>query len=140
MKSRLKPPRAEKLGEASSCDAPTPVVKAREKRGPKVLPRTDRSVAKRPKKGTWVVYILFCADRTLYTGITNHLEHRLEMHNSGRGAKYTRGRLPVQILYFEKCPDHGAALRREYAIKRLSRQDKNVLIAEGPRRVRSRPS
>lgn len=76
----------------------------------------------------WVVYILECADGTLYTGITDNLEKRLRAHNSGKGAKYTRGRGPVTLRHLELCGDHGTALRREIEIKRLSRQDKWSLI------------
>ena len=76
----------------------------------------------------WVVYILECADGTLYTGITDDLARRLKAHNTGRGAKYTRGRGPVELRYQEPCADHGMALRREIAIKRLSRAEKRALI------------
>jgi len=80
---------------------------------------------------TYWVYILRCADGTLYTGITDCLERRLAAHNSGRGAKYTRGRVPVALVYREACPDKSAALRREYAVKQLSRGGKLALIARG---------
>lgn len=76
----------------------------------------------------WVVYILECADGTLYTGITDNLEKRLKAHNSGKGAKYTRGRGPVVLRYREEMPDKSSALRRELEIKRLSRQEKWSLI------------
>lgn len=78
----------------------------------------------------WVVYILECRDGTLYTGITDRLEHRLKAHNEGKGAKYTRGRGPVKLLWQEQCPDHSYALRREIQIKRLSRSEKLVLIGK----------
>lgn len=78
----------------------------------------------------WVVYILECRDGTLYTGITDDLEKRLRAHNSGRGAKYTRGRGPVELRYRELCAGHSAALRREMEIKRLSRVQKWSLIGE----------
>ena len=78
---------------------------------------------------TYWVYILRCADGTLYTGTAADIDKRAAVHNSGKGAKYTRSRLPVEVLYRESCPDKGAALRREYAIKQLSRQDKLALIA-----------
>lgn len=78
----------------------------------------------------WVVYILECRDGTLYTGITDDLEKRLKAHNSGRGAKYTRGRGPVELKYRENCADHSAALRREIVVKRLSRVQKWSLISE----------
>lgn len=77
------------------------------------------------------VYILRCSDGTLYTGITGCLERRLAAHNSGTGAKYTRGRGPVVLVYREACPDKSAALRREYDVKRLSRREKLALIAQG---------
>ena len=77
----------------------------------------------------YVVYILRCADGSLYTGITTNLEHRVAVHNSGKGAKYTRSRLPVEPVYWEMVPDRGCALRRELAIKRLSREGKLQLIA-----------
>ena len=75
----------------------------------------------------WMVYILECSDSTLYTGITDDLDRRIEMHNAGKGAKYTRGRGPVKVLFSEKCDDYGAALRRESQIKRLTREQKLAL-------------
>lgn len=74
-----------------------------------------------------MVYILCCRDNTLYTGITNDLQQRLTAHNSGTGAKYTRGRAPVQLIYAEKCADKSEASRREYQIKRLSRSEKQLM-------------
>lgn len=79
---------------------------------------------------SWELYILRCGDGTLYTGIARDAEKRLEVHRSGKGAKYTRGRGPLQIVYRERCPDHGTALRREYAIKQLSRDEKERLILQ----------
>ena len=76
------------------------------------------------------VYILRCGDGSLYTGIARDVERRLAVHRSGKGAKYTRGRGPLQIVYRERCPDHGTALRREYAIKQLSRDEKERLILQ----------
>lgn len=76
---------------------------------------------------TWCVYILECADGTLYTGITNDLDNRLKAHNRGLGAKYTRGRGPVILRFTAKCADHSAALVVEYKIKRLSREAKQKL-------------
>ena len=78
----------------------------------------------------WTVYILRCGDGTLYTGCTNDLPRRLEAHRSGRGAKYTRGRGPLELVYQEQVPDKSAALRREAAIKRLDRWKKLALIGE----------
>ena len=75
------------------------------------------------------VYILRCADGTLYTGYTDDVERRCAAHNSGRGAKYTRGRRPVTVVYRERCDDRSGALRREAAIKSLTRSQKEQLIA-----------
>jgi putative endonuclease len=77
---------------------------------------------------SWVVYILRCADDSLYTGITNDLPARVAAHEAGTGAKYTKGRGPFEILYQEDCADRSAASRREIEIKRLSRGDKLALI------------
>lgn len=77
----------------------------------------------------WTLYILECADGTLYTGITDDLNRRLRAHSRGKGAKYTRGRGPLVLRYRESCPDHSTALKREIAIKRLSRCQKWELIA-----------
>ena len=68
----------------------------------------------------YLIYILRCGDGTLYTGCTNDLPRRLQAHQSGRGAKYTRSRLPVELVYQEAVPDRSAALRREAAIKQLA--------------------
>ncbi len=72
----------------------------------------------------WVLYILECKDGSLYTGITDDLPHRLKMHESGKGAKYTRGRGPLKVVYSEVCESHSHALKREYAVKSLSRNEK----------------
>ena len=76
----------------------------------------------------WYLYILRCKDNTLYTGITTDVEKRLEAHRSGKGAKYTRGRAPLELVYRETCGSHGDALKREFAVKRLSREQKTELI------------
>ena len=76
----------------------------------------------------WFLYILRCGDGSLYTGITTDLENRLEQHRSGKGAKYTRGRGPLEVVYTESCEDHSAALKRELAIKALPREEKEKLI------------
>ncbi|WP_106495623.1 GIY-YIG nuclease family protein [Lentibacillus sp. Marseille-P4043] len=75
-----------------------------------------------------VVYMLKCKDDTLYTGYTNNLEKRLHMHESGKGAKYTRGRGPFQVELIEKFETKEEAMKREYAIKKLPRHDKEHLI------------
>ncbi|ADL50372.1 GIY-YIG nuclease family protein [Clostridium cellulovorans] len=76
------------------------------------------------------VYILRCSDDSLYTGWTTNLENRVKAHSSGKGAKYTRTRLPVKLVYFEEYQDKRDAQRREYAIKQLSRLEKLKLIKE----------
>lgn len=78
----------------------------------------------------WHIYILHCADNTLYTGIATDVAARLATHNAGKGAKYTRGRLPVTLVYQEAAENHSAALKREHAIKRLPTVEKRRLIAK----------
>ena len=78
----------------------------------------------------WYLYILRCGDGTLYTGITTDVARRLEAHRQGRGAKYTRGRGPLELIYQEECGTHSLALKREAAVKRLPRQEKEALICE----------
>lgn len=77
----------------------------------------------------WMVYILECADKTLYTGITNDLTRRIAQHNAGQGAKYTRGRAPLKLVYSEACEGKSKALKREIQIKALSRAKKIALIS-----------
>lgn len=74
------------------------------------------------------VYILRCGDDSLYTGWTNNLDKRIQMHAEGKGAKYTRARLPVELVYFEEYEDKIEAMKREYAIKQLKRKEKLMLI------------
>ena len=76
----------------------------------------------------WAVYILRCSDGTLYTGITNNLDKRIESHSSGQGSKYTRSRLPVDLIYHEQAENRSEATRRELEIKGLSRGDKMKII------------
>ena len=78
---------------------------------------------------TWIVYIVECADKSLYTGITNDLNQRLNAHNKGLGAKYTKYRRPVTIRYREAYDTQSAALTREAAIKSLDRKSKLALIS-----------
>lgn len=78
---------------------------------------------------SWYCYILRCADDTLYCGISNDIEKRLAAHNLGTGAKYTRTRTPVTLVYSEPCVDRSSASKREMTIKRLSREQKLLLIA-----------
>lgn len=76
---------------------------------------------------SWCCYLLRCADDTLYCGITNDLEKRLAAHNAGEGAKYTRGRAPLSLVYQEACVDKSSALKREREIKSLTRAEKLLL-------------
>lgn len=76
-------------------------------------------------------YILQCSDNTYYTGWTNNLEKRIRAHNEGRGGKYTRSRVPVKLVYYETFATKEEAMRREYAIKRLTRRQKEDLICKG---------
>lgn len=78
------------------------------------------------------VYILRCSDGTLYSGWTSDLEARLKTHNAGKGAKYTRSRLPVELVYSEELESPSAAMRREYELKQLSRKEKLDLIKKEP--------
>lgn len=75
----------------------------------------------------YFVYMLCCSDGSYYSGYTNDVERRERVHNAGKGAKYTRSRLPVHVVYREPCEDKGAALRRERALKRLTHQEKAAL-------------
>lgn len=75
-------------------------------------------------------YILECADKSLYTGWTNNLERRLKAHNSGKGAKYTRGRGPVKLVYYQCFEEKSDALKREHEIKKMSRESKLKIIKE----------
>ena len=79
------------------------------------------------QNGNWTCYLLQCADNTLYCGITNDLDKRLAAHNTGEGAKYTRGRSPLTLVYRESCVDKSAALKREREIKSLTRAEKLLL-------------
>lgn len=76
----------------------------------------------------YYLYILRCGDNTLYTGIAADVDKRLAVHQSGKGAKYTRGRGPLTVVYREKCDDKSAALRREREVKALPRKEKLALI------------
>ena len=76
----------------------------------------------------WFVYILESADGTLYTGMTNDIERRLEQHNAGTAARYTRARTPVKLVHQEESENRSTALKREYAIKQLTRKQKDQLI------------
>ena len=75
-------------------------------------------------------YILRCADNSLYTGWTNNLDRRVSAHNAGKGAKYTKARLPVQLVYFESFETKEEAMSREYFIKKMSKKEKEKLIRD----------
>lgn len=83
-------------------------------------------------------YIVECRDGTLYTGWTNCLEERMKSHNEGKGAKYTRSRLPVRLVYYEVFSNKQEAMKREYAIKQFTRKDKLLLIERQPDAVKKR--
>lgn len=83
----------------------------------------------------WTVYVIRCRDRSLYTGITTDLDRRLRQHNAGRASRYTRSRLPVKLVHREAQPDQSTALKRELAIKKMSRAQKLAMISKNTRRV-----
>jgi putative endonuclease len=75
----------------------------------------------------YILYILKCSDSTLYTGITNDLDHRMQMHKEGKGSKYVRARLPFNVVYTEELKDRSEALKREHEIKQMTREEKLAL-------------
>lgn len=79
---------------------------------------------------TWYVYLLLCSDSTYYIGITPDISKRIALHNAGKGAKYTRGRTPVKLLYSEQFENKSAASKREHELKKLTRKEKEELIKE----------
>lgn len=87
----------------------------------------------------WFVYILRCQDGSLYTGATNDLARRLASHGAGKGARYTRSRLPVELVYSRPVRGKGAALRAEAGLKKLTRSEKLAVVAGATRPGRSRP-
>jgi predicted GIY-YIG superfamily endonuclease len=84
----------------------------------------------------WLLYILKCCDGTLYTGITNDIERRVGMHNAGTASRYTRSRLPVRLIYRERCRNKSSALKKEYRFKELTREEKEEYIAGKAKRNR----
>jgi predicted GIY-YIG superfamily endonuclease len=86
---------------------------------------------KRKKKAAaWLLYVLKCGDGTLYTGITTDLPRRVQQHNDGTASRYTRSRLPVMLLFSEPCRNRSQALKKEYAMKQLSRKEKKAYIRD----------
>lgn len=81
-------------------------------------------------ENNWYLYLLRCGDGTLYCGITTDVEKRLAQHRSGKGAKYTRGRQPLELVYTEPCADHSSALKREWEVKHLTREEKLALTGK----------
>ena len=92
-------------------------------------PKNPRATTTKPG---WLVYLLRCRDGSLYTGITNDLPKRLKAHAAGKASRYTRSRLPVPLAYTEPQRSHSLALKREAAIKKLSRRQKDLLIGVTP--------
>ncbi len=88
-------------------------------------------------KINWQVYIIICSDSSLYTGITTDVERRLSQHKSGRGAKYFRGRQPVQLIYLESGHNLSTAIRKEASIKKMKRIKKCVLISSDTNEIKN---
>lgn len=78
----------------------------------------------------WFVYLIQCSDQTIYTGITPDVNARIDKHNSGKGAKYTKNRIPVVLLHAIECPNHSLAASLEYKIKKFSRSQKLEIIEQ----------
>jgi putative endonuclease len=92
----------------------------------------SRTTKKMRRGHRWFVYLLRCADGTLYAGVTTDIARRLAAHNAGRGAKYTRARRPVALAWSARAKDKVAAMRREWRIKALTRAEKQLLVARRP--------
>jgi predicted GIY-YIG superfamily endonuclease len=93
---------------------------------------TERGSSKKTGRppGSWCLYMLKCSDGSLYTGITNDLARRLEQHNAGKASRYTRSRKPVKLIYQEPCRGRSRALKKEYALKSLTRKEKEDYIRD----------
>jgi predicted GIY-YIG superfamily endonuclease len=85
---------------------------------------------RRKKAAAWLLYVLKCRDSTLYTGITLDVSRRVQQHNSGTASRYTRSRLPVMLIFSEPCRSRSQALKKEYAMKRLSRKKKEEYLRD----------
>ena len=94
------------------------------------MARNDENLL--PPSGAWCAYLLRCGDGSLYAGATNDLARRIACHEAGQGGAYTRSRRPVALAFFERVPDRSAALKREAALKRLTRAEKLALTAQHP--------
>jgi predicted GIY-YIG superfamily endonuclease len=85
---------------------------------------------RREKAAAWLLYVLKCRDNTLYTGITTDISRRVRQHRSGTASRYTRSRLPVMLIFSEPCRNRAHALKKEYAMKQLSRKKKEEYIRD----------
>src|SRR5437764_2355983 len=92
------------------------------------MPRRDRKPKARPSGDEWFVYMVRCVDGSLYTGIAKDVSRRCQQHNAGTASRYTRSRLPVKLVYQESLASQSLALKREAAIKALSRREKLALV------------
>ena len=92
------------------------------------MPKKDRRPKAKPTSAKWFVYIVQCADGSLYTGITKDMARRCQQHNAGTASRYTRSRRPVKLIYQESHPDQSSALKREAAIKAMDRRGKLAMI------------
>ena len=79
----------------------------------------------------WFVYLLRCSDLSLYCGITNNISKRLACHNSGKGSRYTRARLPVEVVWWNQCDSRSSATKKEIKIKELTKNKKELLVSKG---------
>ena len=119
----------------SGCPAATAAtLDVRDSRGPEAAPTEAVAVAPALPADEWRVYIVRCADDSLYTGVAKDLHARIARHNSGAGARYTRGRLPVELVYTERAENRSRAQCREAQIKKLTPAAKRALIAQARRR------
>ena len=94
-----------------------------------IVMNTDDRKKRTPK---WILYVLKCRDDTWYTGITTDLARRVLEHNAGRASRYTRSRLPITVIYQEPCSSRSTALKKEYAVKQLSRKEKAEYMTSYP--------
>lgn len=94
------------------------------------MPRKNRTPKDEPSGDKWFVYIVRCADGSLYTGITTDVKRRCQQHNAGTASRYTRSRRPVKLIYQEVRPDQSSALKREAAIKAMDRREKLTMIQQ----------
>ncbi|HET8542397.1 MAG TPA: GIY-YIG nuclease family protein [Anaeromyxobacter sp.] len=102
------------------------------------LATSERAARARRRRERWWVYLLRCRDGSLYAGATNDLERRLAAHARGSASRYTRSRLPVTLVHVERAADRGSALRREAALKRLTRREKLALVESAGAGARGR--